>query len=457
MGKPTKTVAQKLQTKLAKLRASGLIITSKQVKRNGRVLLRYTPEKISYTKTRYFPSMKEDIVTEDFTADILLDHQTLSILSGQIQNPPRGVSKVLDMVRYGQPRISSITIGGSENKIERNRVFVTYALYSTLTAINREEGKDKVTRVRNRVAPFLKDSFKLETPELTTERDYSLLMSEIIASKEFTQKDIAELTGELESGDLNEIVIERQINKQAKWLLDSMQTIIDEPELTKSKSQELGRQFFNFPKASISGPEKLMEKILTKYGQNIIFGVPALLNVDGFVSSSAGLPRSQFDLLLVNNLSDIEIVELKRPDEHLLEYDEGRNKFYMSKSLGTAAAQSERYISAIYRENDEDLKIQGQSIRDYLQSKVGGTITLSICRPKALIVIGTIQHRAKRYADLSANTKTKVTKISYEKNLDYAYKELKASFKNIDIVTYSELVESARLRLQLGDERAVPE
>lgn len=452
MGKPTKTVAQKLKTKLSKLKELGVTITLKQAKIGNKVLFRYSPEKISYTKTRYFPSMKEDIIDEDFTVDILLDHQTLNIVSGQFQNPPRGANRVLDMFRYVEPNIDSITIGGTENKIEGKKVFINYSLYSTLIAINREEGRDKVTRVRNRVAPFLKENFALETPEITTERDYSLLMSEIIASKQFTQSDIAELASELEGGELNEIVIERQINKQAEWLLDSMQNIVDEPDLTKARSRELGNQIFKFPKASISGPEKLMEKILTKYGQNIIFGVPALLNVDGFVSSSTGLPRSQFDLLLVTNLSDVEIVELKRPDEYLLDYDESRNKFYMSKSLGTAAAQAERYVSAIYRENDDELKIQGQSIRDYLQSKLGGTITLSICRPKALIIIGAIQRIAKPYQDLSTKVKSKVTKIAFEKNLDHAYKELKSSFKNIDITTYTELIESARLRLQLETE-----
>ena len=453
MGRPIKTVAEKLQTKLLKLKTEGhLNVTAKQVRIGNRVLFRYSSKEIHYTKLRYFPSMKDDVVEEDFTVHILLDHRTLNVIAGQMQNPPRGADRVIGMIRYTEPGIDSLVIGGSENKVENNEAFVTYELYTTLTAINREEGRDKVVRVRNRVAPFLKDKLGLETAELATERDYSLLIEEIIASKKFTQDDAAKLAGELGGGELNEVVIKKQINKQAEWLLESIQTIVDEPNLTKAKSQELGYDLLKFSKTAISGPEKLMEKILTEYGQNIIFGVPALLNVGGFVSSSAGLPRSQFDLLLVNNLSDIEIIELKRPDEVLLEFDDDRSKFYMSKSLGTAAAQSERYISAIYRENDEELKIQGKSIRGYLQSQLEGTITLSICRPKALIVIGVIQRIAKRYEELPTKVKSKVTKSSYEKNLDYAYKELKSTFKNIDITTYSELIQSARLRLQLGEE-----
>jgi hypothetical protein len=451
MGKPTKTVEEKLKTKLSKLREdSNIKVTSKQVKVGKRVLFRYSLKEIAYTKVRYFPSLKEDIKDEDFTAVILLDHPTLKLLSGNICNPPRGVGKVIEMVRHLKPSINKIVVGSEENKVKGNTVYVTDDLYSTLVSINKEEGVDKVTRVRNRVAPFLKESYALEGEEATTERDYSLLLQEIIATKKFSQKDIVELTSDLEGGEYNEIVIEKQINKQAEWLLSSIQTIIDVPELPKAKAQELGNKFFNFSKISISGSEDLMEKILTKYGQNIIFGAPALLNIDKYVVSSTGLPKSQFDILLITPLSDIEIVELKRPDEYLLEYDTGRGKFYMCKTLAIATAQSERYISALYRENDSEFKIDGKTIREFIQAQVGNTITLSICRPKALIVIGTIQRLARPYQSLSVADKAKVTKKDYDKNLETAYKEMKASFKNIDITTYSELLEGARLRLQLA-------
>ena len=305
-------------------------------------------------------------------------------------------------------------------------------------------------RVRNRVAPFLEENYSLKIPEAETQRDYGLLLQEVIASKSFSQSDIVTLTEQLESGEQNKIVIEKQINKQAGWLLDSIQKIIDEPNLTKVKAQKIGNKLFGFSKASIVGPEGLMEKILTKYGQNIIFGVPALLNTKKYVVSTQGHSKSQFDLLLITILSDIEIVELKRPEEILLDYDSDRGKFYPSKTLGIAIAQSERYMSALYREHDTDLKIEGVTIREFIEAQVGGTVTLSICRPKALIVIGTIQRIVKSYSELPPRIKAKVTKTDYDKNAEDAYKEIKASLKNIDITTYTELVEGARLRIQVN-------
>jgi hypothetical protein len=396
--------------------------------------------------------MKEDVIQEDYEATILINRETLkSVLTGNISNPPRGVKRVLDMVRHLNPKLDKIIVGGPENKIEGSTLYIKLDLYLILTTIYREEGRDRATRVRNRVAPFLEESYSLVSTEATTIRDYSILLQEAIANRKISQSDIVALTSQLETGENTEIVITKQINKQAQWLLDAMQTIVDDDNLTRTKAQTLGSEIFGFSKLSISGPEDLMEKILTKYGQHIIFGVPALLNTNKYVISARGHSRSQFDILLINYLSDIEIVELKRPDEFLLDYDSGRGKFYPSKSLSIAAAQSERYISALYREHDTDLKIGDLTIREYLEQELGGTITLSICRPKAIIVIGTIQRIVKPYDELSPSIKSGVSKLDYEKNASDAYKEMKSAYQNIDIVTYTELIEGARLRLQLSE------
>jgi len=446
-----KTVAEKLKTKLSKLNQDKKIkVKDGTVEVSNRVLFKYSSSEIAYTKLRYFPSLKEDLIEEDFEVTIILSELTFGrVLSSNICKPPKGARKIIDIIRYVKSDIDKIVIGADKNEIKGTVIYITYELYLIFTSIDREEGKDKIVRIRNRIAPFLKESYSILVPEVENERDYGLLLQEIIASKDFSQSDIVALTAQLESGEQNEVVIEKQINKQAEWLLEAIQSIIDEPHITKTKAQNLGKSIFGFSKASISGPENLMEKVLTKYGQHIIFGVPALLNTKKYVISSLGHSKSQFDLLLINILSDIEVVELKRPDEILLDYDGQRGKFYPSKTLGIAIAQSERYISALYRDHDTDFKIEGVTIREFIESQIGGTITLSICRPKSLIVIGTIQRIVKPYSELSEKLKNKVTKTDYEKNAEDAYREIKASLKNIDITTYTELVEGARLRLQL--------
>ena len=451
MTRVIKTVQQKLQTKLVKIVNERVKVTKTQVKVDNQVLFKYSPVKIEYTKTRFFPSLKNDIVSEDFLVTILLDSETFKILSSNICKPPKGARIVLDIIRDLEPSINHIIIGGNQCKIQNNVLYITNSVYSTFLLINREEGADKKVRVKNRIAPFLKDEFSLECEAAESDRDYSLLLKELLASKKVSQEDIVALTNELEVGENNEVVINNRINKQTEWLLSAMQIIIDKPKLPKTEAQNLGHELFGFPRATISGPEGLMEKILTEYGQHIIFGVPALLNTKKYVISSTGLPNCQFDIILINCLSDIEIVELKRPDEYLFNYDPSRGKFYMTKTLSIATAQSERYISTFYKGNDPDFKIDGKSIREYIDSQFGGTIELSICRPKALIIIGAIHRLAKNYDNLSPANKLKVLREDYDKNLESAYKELKASFKNIEVTTYTEIIEGAKLRFQSGD------
>ncbi|MEX0910106.1 MAG: Shedu anti-phage system protein SduA domain-containing protein [Candidatus Paceibacterota bacterium] len=449
MGKPTKTVEEKLKTRLSKIKEeSRFSVTSKTVSIDRVKLFGYSPAKISYTQNRYFPSKKDDLTEEDFRVTILLNHSTLRIIGSALWNPPRGARIVLDLFRRLGENIDHILIGTDTNKIDGKNLHITLELYKTLLSINKEEGAEKIVRVQNRAAPFLESKYQLEVEDYSSDRDYSLLLEELLASKSLTQADILKLTDELESGENNRVVIEKQINKQAEWLLNAMQEIVDTEKLTTPVAKNLGLKFFGFPKVKTGGPEDLMEKILTEYGKNIIFGVPYLLNTNKYVVSKNGLSKSQFDLVLINLLSDIELVELKRPDEYVLDYNSSRGKFYASKDLSMAIAQAERYVSAILRDNDSEYSIEGKTIRKFIESEVGGTITLSVCRPTALVVMGRIQSLVKLYEELSKETKKKVTKRQYDKNAEQAYQELKGSYRNIQITTYSELIETARLRLQ---------
>jgi len=453
MPRHIKTVPEKFQTKLSKVPTDGrLSVTRNSIKVDNKVLLTFSDTQVKYTTTRYYESKKEDVIDEDFTVIILLDHDTLNLFSTSLYNPPRKCKTIIKLFSDENPQINSIVIGGSENKVDGNVVYIKYDTFHTFSLINNEEAVDKNVRIKARVQPFLQTDFNLEIEVPETNRNYSLLIDEAIASGKLSSEDIIKVTNQLGIGDATEIVIEQQITKQAEWLLNSMQEVVDEEELSKSKAQELGKRIFNIPKNQISGPEDLMEIILTKYGKNIIFGVPALLNVNSYIKSKQlGVSNSQIDIILINHLSDIEIVELKRSDKPLLEYDSNRGKFYISKDLAMAVSQCERYISAFYKDNDDQYTIGTKTIREFIIEEVGGAIELSICRPTSLVVMGSIQRITKPYEKLSTKAKSKISKAEYNANAERAYKELKSAYKNVQITTYTELIEGARLRLQQSE------
>lgn len=94
-------------------------------------------------------------------------------------------------------------------------------------------------------------------------------MREIISSEQLTSTDVLSLTNKLETGHDSKVVITQEINKQTEWLLEILRKIVDEPKLTTTLAKEYGKQYFNYKKIDVTGPEHLMEKILTDYGKNI--------------------------------------------------------------------------------------------------------------------------------------------------------------------------------------------
>ena len=449
-----KTPVQKLRTKIDKALRDNEALTEHNgvVKIKNEVLFNHDGNSIEYGKIRYFPSRKDEIIKADYKVSIPLSHLNLMLLGSNITNPPQGSRKVVDVYqKLTGNNVSKITIGAEESKFDRGSLYVTKEIYEAINKIDKDEGIDKIIRVKNRAIPFLNNAFGLELEQQGSERDYSLLLEEIIQSGQYTQEDIISFTSKLEAGESRNVVIDKQVNRQVGWLIEVITEIVDEDNLTKSRAQELGNIHFGFPKTKITGPEHLMEMILTKYGRNTLFGVPVLLNTDKYITHAAGLSRSQFDIVLVNHLCDVEVVELKRPDCYLLEYDQSRGKFYPSKELSVAISQAERYISTVNKDNDEEYKICGKKIRDFLNEQITEEITVEICRPKAIIIVGSFKTLVKSYERLSAKAREKITERDYRNNSMQAYKEIKSAFRNIDILTYSELIETARARLKTSD------
>lgn len=449
-----KTPTEKFQTKLKNILLENNATDIKnKVKIGKNIFFQYSKTQIKYFKKRFYPNSKIEIIEEDFDVIIPINHENLNILNSRAINPPNGSREIIKLFRTANNlHYNLITIGFRENKTIDNQIFITKELYDTILKIYKEEGKEKSIRVNQRISPFMLSEFNVVLKNIDSNKDYTLLLKEIIASGQINQTDLISIINKLDSGNANQVVIQKQISKQVKWLIDTIQKIIEEKSLNLLKAKELGNSLFGINKSDITGPEHLMEIILTKYGQYTLFGVPALLNTKKYVTHSGGLSRSQFDLLLITHLGEIEVVELKRPDQNILDYDKSRGKFYASKDLSIAISQAERYISAVNKDNDEDYKIDNKKIRDFINEEIGGSLFVESVRPSAIIIIGSWSTISKDYSKLNAETKQKVSRKDFDENGLRAYRELKSSFKNIKLLNYDELLEHARTRLELMKE-----
>lgn len=452
----TKTAKEKFQTKLKNLlKGEKFTVSDNQVKVDGRNLFTFTDKRVIYNGINYYPTQIDPYVDRDYSVVIPIRQENMSLISSSLYNPPYGIRYVHELFRGEMSDIKRITIGSKTNSLKKDSISLTSDLYNIILKINKEENQSKRARFSSRIAPILKENLDYELKIKSVDRDYGIMLTELLASGELGKNDILRLISKADEGEEVQVIIDKQINKQIEWLLEKMEDIIDVQRLTTPICKDLGKTIFGYNKIDVKGPEQFMEKILTDYGQYTLFGVPALLNTDKYVVNSTGITRSQFDLILINHLGEIEVVELKRPDQHVLSFDAGRRKFYASKDLSIAVSQSERYISAVVRDNDEEYQIKGKKLRDYINDEIGGVIHVETVRPTALIVIGASQRLCKDYKSLSSSVKSKISKDDYDRNSILAYRELKNAFRNIKVLTYSELLENARTRLQISKEQLV--
>lgn len=192
MPRQLKTPIEKLKTKITNLISEDNLIKDvrQKIRVGNKVLFSYDLDIIKYTKNRYFPSKVESLVEEDFEVHFPLNSENLSLLGANISNPPRGAKLIIDLFRKNNnPRISKAIIGSRTNSITNEDLYVTKEFYETITKINKEEGKDKAVRFNNRVKPFLHSNFNITSSSQTIDRDYSLLLEEIIASGQVSQQD----------------------------------------------------------------------------------------------------------------------------------------------------------------------------------------------------------------------------------------------------------------------------
>lgn len=367
-----KTVQEKLETKLKAINNFEKIERRRnKFTINREVYLEIVDNTMIYGKKRFFPNLTDPIKEEAFAVTIVLNHENLNCINSNPINPPKGAKKVFDVFKnITGLEINRILIGTTINSIDDGVISITKSLYDYIQGVDREERQEKNVRVFNRMIPLLSNDFGVNTDEFENERDYSLLLQEIIASGEITQEDLMKLAENLEVGQRSKVIIEKHVVKQVEWLVGEIEEILSIEKLTRKLAKDIGHGKFGYTKMSVTGPEHLMEKILTDFGQYSLFGVPALLNTGKFIIHE-GSSRSQIDLILINHLGDIELVELKRPDECVFEYGNSRGKFYPSKNLSIAISQLERYITAVHKDNDEQYLIEGEKIRDFIIDEVG--------------------------------------------------------------------------------------
>lgn len=131
------------------------------------------------------------------------------------------------------------------------------------------------------------------------------------------------------------------------------------------------------------------------------------------------------DFALVTHDNYLDVLEIKKPNTTLLNYDAGRKNYYWNPELAKAIIQTENYI--------ENILHQADAVRNYIRDTYG--IELKVLRPRGIILAGDTR------------------KFTTQKERD-DFRLLCLSTKNIVFVTYDELLSRLQNYIKILEEHS---
>ncbi len=135
--------------------------------------------------------------------------------------------------------------------------------------------------------------------------------------------------------------------------------------------------------------------------------------------------RTSFpDFLLINQDMFLDVLEIKTPMAPLVSYDKNHQNYYLSSELMKAIAQTEKYIDQVSSASLELERYLSKSLR----------FPFGVVRPGGLIIVGS----EKGFEGQKDPAKAKED-----------FRRLRGTFKNIRIITYTELLMGLRNRITI--------
>lgn len=131
------------------------------------------------------------------------------------------------------------------------------------------------------------------------------------------------------------------------------------------------------------------------------------------------------DFIVVDIYNNVELIELKIPNATIVSSNKDRNNYYLVHNCTKACTQLEKYLLCFERNHTEVEKL----VKRKISEKYGirqKDITLLTTKPKAKLIIG------------------KLEPITKKKSRHQDFQLQRHSFKNIELITYDEILKSLK-------------
>lgn len=294
-----------------------------------------------------------------------------------------------------------------ENCIDGESLVINYGMYKQLLdGIKETKNYQKVLKQRER-SKFLKNSFpsvfsglRTSFPSISKSISQEALNEEVLKRLEFTRlQEIVKTSTK---------VVEKKFGKQLEKFHKSI-TVISNLPILKKATKDLERLINKKSSKELDFKKFLMDTFpLLRF--DCVYLEPELNLI------CAGARKSDF--LMINSEGFADIFEIKTPKTGMLKFDTSHQNYYWSPEASKAISQIEKYLHYAGRNS--------LAIKDSLSKK---GINVDLVKPKGILIIG---------SDEELETK----KNGENSNKREDFRILRSSLKNIEILTYSDLLRS---------------
>lgn len=187
------------------------------------------------------------------------------------------------------------------------------------------------------------------------------------------------------------------------------------------------------------------QKYFEKYGDYLLFGSTNITEkVEKEVKADRRLTQrtkdSFYDIITLNRYGFLDIVELKKSDFILFQYDDSHDTVYPTKNLSKSISQLINYLMIMpsaYGEEREIMLENGEKekVRDPLKGAESA---------KGLLIIGNSEHMLSESDFIKVMKVRNIDKNTLKMQMKLYLRELNHSLTHIEIVTYDELLSNLK-------------
>lgn len=293
------------------------------------------------------------------------------------------------------------------NCTEKDNLIINYKSYQKLLEdIKKTKNYQRTLKQRER-SKFLKDSFpdifsglRTSFPSISNSISKEVIDEEVLKRLEFERlKDIVKASTN---------VVENKFGKKLNEFHKNITVISNFPVLKKATSEL--HKLINKSSSKEMDFKKFLIETFPLLRFDCVYLEPELNLI------CAGAKKSDF--LMINSEGFADIFEIKTPKTPMLKFDSSHQNYYWSTEASKAIAQIEKYL---HYANQNSF-----NIKNSLSKK---DINLDIVKPKGILIMGSDEELDKKNKGENSNKRED-------------FRILRQSLKNIEILTYSDLLRS---------------